>query len=182
MSRSHRARRTSVRVARTLIVLGGAAIVLTIGLASAASGAADSPPAVPYQLPVQLPASLTSPPVDASAPYTPAVMSLISQLLPTSTPTLAQIQNAATLLHDGSNTTCNAVGPVGGPVGLDAVRQPDGDDALGRDGRRRHEHQGRERHRLDGRRDDLDRRHLERRAGDDRERSAPPARPAPAST
>ena len=116
--------RAGVRFTRSMAALGAVAIVMTIGLASAAPGAADSPAAVPYQLPVQLPTSLSSPAVDASAPYTPAVMSLISQLLPTSTPTLAQIQNAATLLHDGSNTTCNAVGPVSGPVGLDSSGNP----------------------------------------------------------
>jgi len=108
---------------RSVAVLCTVAAVV-FGLASAQPGAADSTPAVPYQLPVQLPASTTAPPVAATAPYTPAVLSLISQLLPTPTPTAAQVANASTLLHDGSNSTCNAVGPVGGPVGLDSSGNP----------------------------------------------------------
>jgi beta-glucosidase len=38
--------------------------------------------------------------------------------------TLAQIQNADTLLHGGTNNTCHNVGPVGSPVGLDAASAP----------------------------------------------------------
>ncbi len=72
---------------------------------------------VPYSLPVSLPATTSSPPVDPAAPYTPLVKSLIAQLLPSDTPTLAQIQNAAKLLHGGANGTCNNVGPVAAPTG-----------------------------------------------------------------
>ena len=50
--------RAGARFTRSLAALGAVAIVMTIGLASAVPGAADSPAAVPYQLPVQLPASL----------------------------------------------------------------------------------------------------------------------------
>jgi hypothetical protein len=38
--------------------------------------------------------------------------------------TLAKIQNVDTLLHDGVNTNCHNVGPVGGPVGNDASGNP----------------------------------------------------------
>src|SRR4051794_7976320 len=79
--------------------------------------AADTPP---YTLPVSLPGSVNAPSVDASAPYTPAVLSLIAQLEPTATPTLAQVQNLGTLLHDGPSPDCHNVGPVGRPFGLDA--------------------------------------------------------------
>src|SRR4029079_982467 len=81
------------------------------------SAAADTPP---YSLPVSLPSSIASPSFDAAAPYTPAVLSLIAQLEPTSTATLAQVQNMNTLLHDGPSPDCHNVGPVGRPFGLDA--------------------------------------------------------------
>jgi hypothetical protein len=97
----------------------GAAISLALVVGMTAAGA----DLVPYQLPVTIPTDTTAPPVDASAPYTPAVLSLISQL-ESPTLTLAEIQNATTLLHDGTNATCHAVGPVGGPVGLDASGNP----------------------------------------------------------
>src|SRR5262249_7371354 len=90
-----------------LLGLAAAAVAALIGLAPAAADV------VPYTVPVKLPATTVSPSVDAAAPYTPAVLSLIAQL--ESPPfTLAEIQNATSLLHDGTNNTCNAVGPVGG--------------------------------------------------------------------
>jgi len=92
---------------------------IALGLTSAVAAGST----VPYALPVALPASTTSPAVDAAAPYTPAVLSLIAQLEAPPL-TLAKIQNASTLLHDGTNATCRAVGPVGWPVGLDAAGNP----------------------------------------------------------
>ena len=65
-------------------------------------------------------AAVNAPTVDSAAPYTPAVLSLIAQLEPTATPTLAQVQNLGTLLHDGASPDCHNVGPVGRPFGLDA--------------------------------------------------------------
>ena len=97
--------------------------VLSIALALGLTSAVAAGPTVPYTLPVTLPATTVSPPVDAAAPYTPTVLSLIAQLEAPPL-TLAKIQNASTLLHDGTNTTCHAVGPVGGPVGLDASGNP----------------------------------------------------------
>ena len=78
--------------------------------------------------------------------------------------TLAEIQNASTLLHDGPNATCHAVGPVSGPVGLERLRQPDRDDHRGQrhhvvGSERRDPHRRGERHRPEHRRrDDLRRR------------------------
>ena len=110
--------RTRARcIARALIAVAVTGTALVFGLTAAAANV------VPYALPVTLPPSTTSPPVDAAAPYTPAVLSLIAQLEARPL-TLAKIQNASTLLHDGANATCHAVGPVGGPVGLDASGNP----------------------------------------------------------
>ncbi|HEU5213852.1 MAG TPA: glycoside hydrolase family 3 C-terminal domain-containing protein [Gaiellaceae bacterium] len=80
-------------------------------------------PNAPYDLPVSLPAPETAPPVDAAAPYTPTVLSVLAQL-ETSPFTLAKIQNVDTLLHDGANANCHNVGPVGGPVGNDPSGSP----------------------------------------------------------
>jgi beta-glucosidase-like glycosyl hydrolase len=106
-----RARRlTGTRFRRSLLA---AAVVTTGGLAAAMPARSDT---IPYALPVQLPATTTSPAIDPAAPYTPAVLSLIAQLLPSGTLTLAQVQNASTLMHDGTNSTCHNVGPVGAPA------------------------------------------------------------------
>jgi beta-glucosidase len=100
---------------KTLVGLVAAALVATIWVAPAT---ADPPP---YPLPVSLPsASAVSPSFDAAAPYTPAVLSLIAQLEPTNPPTLAQVQNLGTLVHDGASPDCHNVGPVGRPYGVDA--------------------------------------------------------------
>jgi hypothetical protein len=98
-------------------VLFGVAAAALVAMFSLASAAAD---VVPYSVPVSLPATTVSPPVDAAAPYTPAVLSLISQL---ETPPFdaAEIANVTSLLHDGANNTCNAVGPVGGPSATDGA-------------------------------------------------------------
>jgi beta-glucosidase len=89
----------------TVLVLAG------VGITSAV---ADAPP---YSLPVVLPSAVDSPSVDAAAPYTPAVLSLIAQLGPSRSPTAAQLANADLLLHDGPNSTCHNVGPVSAPTG-----------------------------------------------------------------
>jgi beta-glucosidase len=81
----------------------------------AASAATSSN--VPYSLPVQIPADKSSPSVSSQAPYTPAVLNLIAQLEPSNPPTEAEIANASTLLHGGTNTTCNNVGPTAAPTG-----------------------------------------------------------------
>src|SRR5262245_21421059 len=103
------------RLRRALLVLTAAAVTALMVMGSAA---ADTPP---YTLPVALPGSVNAPSVDSSAPYTPAVLSLIAQLEPTATPTLAQVQHLGTLLHDGASPDCHNVGPVGRPFGLDAA-------------------------------------------------------------
>src|SRR5438270_2299387 len=78
--------------------------VAAVSAASAGPAAAPNTPSnVPYSLPVTLPSTLTSPAVDPNAPYTPAVLSLIAQLEPTNPPTLAQVQNLAALVHDGTS-------------------------------------------------------------------------------
>jgi beta-glucosidase len=105
---------------RLVLALGA---MLFTGLALGLTSAVAAGPNVPYDLPVTLPSPETSPPVDASAPYTPAVLSILAQIEASPT-TLAKIQNADTLLHDGVNTNCHNVGPVGGPVGNDASGNP----------------------------------------------------------
>src|SRR5215472_13033592 len=107
------------------LAIGGVIGLVAAGLAggTATSSQADPTPSsanVPYTLPASLPSAKTSPTMDATAPYTPAVLSLIAQLEPTASPTLAQIQNADTVLHDGASPDCHNVGPVGRPFGLDA--------------------------------------------------------------
>jgi len=66
---------------------------------------------------VQLPSTKNSPSFDAYAPYTPAVLNLIAQLEPSNPPTQAQLANADAILHDGANSSCHNVGPVGTPAG-----------------------------------------------------------------
>jgi len=104
-------------------VLVGLMTLLASGVVAAgtSAGRADPAPNVPYSLPVSLPAAKSSPSMDAAAPYTPAVLSLIAQLEPSANPTLAQIQNADAALHDGASPDCHNVGPVGRPFGLDAT-------------------------------------------------------------
>ena len=113
------ARRRLGVAAKTLLALGASSVVALIVLSSAA---ADAPP---YSLPVSLPSSIASPSVDAAAPYTPAVLSLIAQL-EASPATLATIQNAGALLHDGASPDCHNVGPVGRPFGVDASGNVEG--------------------------------------------------------
>jgi hypothetical protein len=108
-----------------MVATGAAAVLAAAGLiaGTATLGQADPAPAsanVPCTLPVSLPAAKGSPTMDAAEPYTPAVLSLIAQLEPAASPTLAQLQNADTVLHDGASPDCHNVGPVGRPFGLDA--------------------------------------------------------------
>lgn len=86
-------------------------------MSSAAGAPAPTPPNVPYQLPVHLPRAGTSPAVASTAPYTPAVLSLIAQLLPDNPPTQAEVANASAILHGGTNSSCHNVGPTAAPTG-----------------------------------------------------------------
>jgi beta-glucosidase len=91
-----------------------------------------TPSDVPYALPVRLPATKTSPTVAADAPYTPAVLNLISQLEPDNPPTEAELANASILFHGGTNTTCNNVGPTAAPTGTNpSIMPPCWTDAQG---------------------------------------------------
>lgn len=121
MARNHRTCHGAREPLGRLVLALGAILVtaLALGLTSAVAAG----PNVPYDLPAQLPSPATSPTVDAAAPYTPAVLSIIAQLEAPPI-TLAKIQNVDTLLHDGVNTNCHNVGPVGGPVGNDASGNP----------------------------------------------------------
>ena len=122
MTRHERpAERAGVPLRRLALgTVAAVSIALVLGLTSAVAAG----PNVPYDLPVAVPsAAATAPPVDASAPYTPAVLSIIAQL-EAPPMTLAKIQNVDTLLHDGANTNCHNVGPVGGPVGNDGAGNP----------------------------------------------------------
>jgi beta-glucosidase len=119
----------------------GASTVSSAGTASASPAATmspadlvqDSTPAdVPYALPVQLPGTISSPPVAADAPYTPAVLNLIAQLEPGHPPTEAQLANASILFHGGTNATCNNVGPTAAPAGTSpSIMPPCWTDAQG---------------------------------------------------
>src|SRR5262245_22705294 len=100
-----------MRAAKTLLALAASAAVAMIVLSSAS---ASTPP---YSFPVALPASVGSPPLDAAAPYTPAVLSLIAQLEPGTPPSQADLANAVKLLHDGPSPSCHNVGPVSAPSG-----------------------------------------------------------------
>lgn len=94
-----------------------AAAALSIGLGVSGAAPPSTPANVPYDLTAPLPAAKDSPSVDASAPYTPAVLSLIAQLEPSNPPTQAQLANADALLHDGPSPSCHNVGPVSAPTG-----------------------------------------------------------------
>ena len=82
------AHRLGGRAGRTVIavtVIGLGALALSLGVSAAAS--TSVPSNVPYTLGGPLPAATSSPSVDAGAPYTPAVLSLIAQLEPSNPPT-----------------------------------------------------------------------------------------------
>ena len=104
----------------------GAAVLLVTGVAASFARSADPTPSnIPYTLPVQIPADASAPSVSAQAPYTPAVLNLIAQLEPSSPPTESQIANATILMHGGTNTTCNNVGPTAAPTGYESVDHAD---------------------------------------------------------
>ena len=107
--------RRAHRLGLVASIAGVAALVLGLGVSAAASSSVPSN--VPYDLSAPLPASASSPSVDAAAPYTPAVLSLIAQLEPSNPPTRAQLANADALLHDGLSPSCHNVGPVSAPTG-----------------------------------------------------------------
>src|SRR5690348_2745992 len=118
-------RRGRGRLLRAFLSVGAAGTVaLTLGLTSASSASEDTYSTLPYTPLTSLPSSLTAPSVAAAAPYTPAVLSLISQLESTSPPTQAQLANADALLHDGPNSSCHNVGPVSNPTGTTPAIAP----------------------------------------------------------
>ncbi|MBV9683868.1 MAG: hypothetical protein JO046_18895, partial [Solirubrobacterales bacterium] len=82
---------------------------LALGLGMSAAAPSSVPSNVPYSLNALLPSRANSPSVNAAAPYTPAVLSLIAQLEPSNPPTQAELANADALLHDGPNSTCHNV-------------------------------------------------------------------------
>src|SRR4051812_146616 len=100
--------------ARACLGLATAACAAVVAWPAAA--AADAPPS---RLPAALPGARQSPPVDASAPYTDTVKTLIAQLGPSTPPTRDEIANASKLLHDGPSGACHNVGPVSAPGGID---------------------------------------------------------------
>ncbi len=93
------------------------AAALSVGLGISAAASSSVPSNVPYNLNAPLPKESSSPTVNAAAPYTPAVLSLIAQLEPSNPATQAELANADLLLHDGPNSTCHNVGPVSAPTG-----------------------------------------------------------------
>ena len=111
-------RRFVLRIGLVAIVVAIASLALGLGMSAAAPSSVPSN--VPYSLNAPLPSPASSPSVDAAAPYTPAVLSLIAQLEPSNPPTQAQLANASALLHDGPNSTCHNVGPVSAPTGTNA--------------------------------------------------------------
>jgi beta-glucosidase len=108
-------RRFVLRIGLVAMVVAVASLALGLGMSAAAPSSVPSN--VPYALNAPLPSTAGSPSVDAAAPYTPAVLSLIAQLEPSNPPTQAQLANASALLHDGPNSTCHNVGPVSAPTG-----------------------------------------------------------------
>src|SRR5256714_11380631 len=110
-------------------------LMCVLGLA-AASGAVAAPArgdAPPYDVPAALPAKVSSPATDASAPFTPTVVSLLKQLEPAQPDpvhdarpapgtTIDQLMNAASLLHGGGS--CTVVGHNDPPTGTNPVIAP----------------------------------------------------------
>jgi beta-glucosidase len=117
-----------MRAVRWLVVVVLTTGVLTALIGGSATGSeaqsSPSPSDVPYSLPVQLPATKSSPAVNADAPYTPVVRSLIAQLEPSNPPTEAELANASQLFHGGTNATCNNVGPTAAPTGTNPSIAP----------------------------------------------------------
>lgn len=82
-------------------------LIAATALVAANAARAD---VLPYRPGAPLPPAVSSPPVAPDAPFTPAVNGLLAQLLPGDHPSVAQISNAAKLLHGISST------PFGGPT------------------------------------------------------------------
>ncbi len=112
-----RARRRNPGRRAAFVSCAAVAAALSLGLGISAAAPPAVPGNVPYDLNAPLPSQKASPAVDASAPYTPAVLSLIAQLEPSNPPTQAQLANADALLHDGPSPSCHNVGPVSAPTG-----------------------------------------------------------------
>ncbi len=115
-----RGRRRARRRVAILALTASVTAIALLSLGLSLSAAAPSQPAksnVPYSFPVQLPAPASSPTVDAAAPYTPAVLSLIAQLEPSKNPTQAELSAAGALLHDQASPACHNIGPVPAPIG-----------------------------------------------------------------
>jgi beta-glucosidase len=103
------------------------AVVATATLTAATTSARAA--SIPYRLPVRLPTSISSPPVDAAAPYTPLVRSLIKQLEPDSPPTLLELMNAAKVFQGllgyiPAVASCHGVGVVSPPAGTRPAISP----------------------------------------------------------
>ena len=107
------AHRPGTRARQAFLVLLAASVAALVGLAPAS---ADVPP---YSMPVSLPGSLDAPSVDAAAPYTPAVLSLIAQLEPTATrPTVTSTTPSTALPPTDSTPTVTTTlsAPAPAPV------------------------------------------------------------------
>jgi beta-glucosidase len=113
------------KLLRAAAMTVAALLVTSAMVATSSAQSGDATPAnLPYTLPVQLPGDTQSPSVSSQAPYTPAVLNLIAQLEPSSPPTESQIANATLLMHGGTNTTCNNVGPTAAPTGTNPSIMP----------------------------------------------------------
>lgn len=98
-----------------MAIFAAMGLTLLVGPAnSAAQSSSAANEGVPYSLPVVLPPAKSSPAEDPAAPYSPVVLSLISQLEPHNPPTAEELANASRLLstHEGSNTTCHSLANV----------------------------------------------------------------------
>jgi len=111
----------SARVSKVGTLGAATAVAVSLGLASASPVAADTPP---YPLPASFPAAASSPAWDPAAPFTPTVLNLIHQLEPDNPPTLAELTNAATLMHGTNSTICTAVGSNAAPTGTTPAIAP----------------------------------------------------------
>jgi len=99
-------------------------------LAAAGAGSVRADP-LPYSPRGALPRPGVSPPTAPDAPFTPAVQSLIAQLLPTDPPTPSELQNAAQLMHGiatlpllSNSEPCNTIGGNLAPTGTSPVISP----------------------------------------------------------
>lgn len=112
------------------------AVVFALALMSSLCGVqATFADTLPYHLPVRLPRVVRSPSVSPDAPFTPLVRSLLHQLEPAqpdpetdSYPalgtTVAELTNAAKLLHGTQTSNCTTVGSNDAPTGTNPVISP----------------------------------------------------------